>query len=241
MNNDENNDIDTEEENARPAEENAPQADGENRDGAVELDRIHCLTVIGQVEGHYILPSQTKTTKYEHVLPALVAVEESPQVKGLLVLLNTVGGDVEAGLAIAEMLSSMRKPVVSLILGGGHSIGVPLAVSARYSFIAPSATMTVHPVRLNGMIVGVPQTFAYFDRMQERIIRFIADNSKISAERLRQLMTSTGDMVTDIGTVLDGESAVKEGLIDSLGGLSAAIDKLNELIDADAAQGERRG
>lgn len=241
MNNDENNDIDTEEENARPAEENTPQADGENRDGAVDLDRIHCLTVIGQVEGHYILPSQTKTTKYEHVLPALVAVEESPQVKGLLVLLNTVGGDVEAGLAIAEMLSSMRKPVVSLILGGGHSIGVPLAVSARYSFIAPSATMTVHPVRLNGMIVGVPQTFAYFDRMQERIIRFIADNSRISAERLRQLMTSTGDMVTDIGTVLDGESAVKEGLIDSLGGLRAAIDKLNELIDADAAQTERRG
>lgn len=241
MNNDENNDMDTEEGNGRPAEENAPQADGENRDGAVELDRIHCLTVIGQVEGHYILPSQTKTTKYEHVLPALVAVEESPQVKGLLVLLNTVGGDVEAGLAIAEMLSSMRKPVVSLILGGGHSIGVPLAVSARYSFIAPSATMTVHPVRLNGMIVGVPQTFAYFDRMQERIIRFIADNSKISAERLRQLMTSTGDMVTDIGTVLDGEGAVKEGLIDSLGGLSAAIDKLNELIDADVAQGERRG
>ena len=241
MYNDENNDMDTEEGNGRPAEENAPQADGENRDGAVELDRIHCLTVIGQVEGHYILPSQTKTTKYEHVLPALVAVEESPQVKGLLVLLNTVGGDVEAGLAIAEMLSSMRKPVVSLILGGGHSIGVPLAVSARYSFIAPSATMTVHPVRLNGMIVGVPQTFAYFDRMQERIIRFIADNSKISAERLRQLMTSTGDMVTDIGTVLDGEGAVKEGLIDSLGGLSAAIDKLNELIDADVAQGERRG
>lgn len=239
MNNEENNDLDTEEENARPAEENTPQADGENRDGAVDLDRIHCLTVIGQVEGHYILPSQTKTTKYEHVLPALVAVEESPQVKGLLVLLNTVGGDVEAGLAIAEMLSSMRKPVVSLILGGGHSIGVPLAVSARYSFIAPSATMTVHPVRLNGMIVGVPQTFAYFDRMQERIIRFIADNSRISAERLRQLMTSTGDMVTDIGTVLDGESAVKEGLIDSLGGLSAAIDKLNELIDADAAQTKR--
>ena len=211
----------------------------EAHDGAVNLDRIHCLTVIGQVEGHYILPSQTKTTKYEHVLPALVAIEESPQIKGLLVLLNTVGGDVEAGLAIAEMLSSMKKPVVSLILGGGHSIGVPLAVSAKYSFIAPSATMTVHPVRLNGMVVGVPQTFAYFDRMQERIIRFIADNSNISADRLRELMTNTGDMVTDIGTVLDGETAVKEGLIDSLGGLDSAMDKLDELISA--AEQSREG
>lgn len=198
--------------------------------GDVNLDRIHCLTVIGQIEGHYILSSGTKTTKYEHVLPALVAIEESPQIKGLLILLNTVGGDVEAGLAISEMIASMNKPTVSLVLGGGHSIGVPLAVSAKHSFIVPTATMTVHPVRLNGMVVGVPQTFAYFDRIQERIIRFVSQNSNIPAERFRKLMTATGDVMTDIGTILDGEQAVKEGLIDSLGGLKDALGKLNEMI-----------
>ena len=177
------------------------------------------------------MSSQTKTTKYEHVLPSLVAIEEAEQIKGLLILLNTVGGDVEAGLAIAEMIASMSKPTVSLILGGGHSIGVPLAVSAKYSFIAPSATMTVHPVRLNGMIVGVPQTFAYFDRMQDRIIRFVADNSRVTPQRFRQLMTDTGGLVTDIGTLLTGEEAVREGIIDSVGGLKDALKKLDDLIE----------
>lgn len=185
-------------------EENELQQNQEQirENGSVTIDRIHCLTVVGQVEGHFLLSSQTKTTKYEHVLPSLVAIEEAEEIKGLLILLNTVGGDVEAGLAIAEMIASMSKPTVSLVLGGGHSIGVPLAVAAKYSFIAPSATMTVHPVRLNGMIVGVPQTFAYFDRMQDRIIRFVSDNSNISANRMHELMTNTGGLVTDIGTML---------------------------------------
>lgn len=198
--------------------------------GCVTIDRIHCLTIIGQVEGHFLLSSQIKTTKYEHVLPSLVAIEETDDIKGLLILLNTVGGDVEAGLAIAEMIASMSKPTVSLVLGGGHSIGVPLAVAARYSFIAPSAAMTVHPVRLNGMIVGVPQTFSYFDRMQDRIIRFVAENSHISAERLHVLMTNTGGLVTDIGTMLSGEEAVKEGIIDQIGGLKDALNKLDTLV-----------
>ena len=198
--------------------------------GSVNADRIHCLTVIGQIEGHYLLSSQTKTTKYENVLPALVAIEETPDIKGLLILLNTVGGDVEAGLAISEMIASMSKPTVSLVLGGGHSIGVPLAVSAKYSFIAPSATMTVHPVRLNGMVVGVPQTFAYFDRIQERIIRFVSENSKISAEEYRKLMTATGGLMTDVGTLLGGREAVESGLIDALGGLKEALKKLDEMI-----------
>ena len=220
--------MDENEEKTRPEEDRA-----EEPDGSVTVDRIHCLTVIGQVEGHFLLPSQNKTTKYEHVLPALVAIEESKEIEGLLILLNTVGGDVEAGLAIAEMIASMKKPTVSLVLGGGHSIGVPLAVSARYSFMVPSATMTVHPVRLNGMIIGVPQSFAYFDRMQERIVRFVAQNSRISPERFRALMTGTGDMVSDVGTVLDGEGAVREGIIDELGGLKDAMRKLNELVDAE--------
>ena len=191
---------------------------------------IHCLTVIGQVEGHYILPAETKTTKYEHVLPALVAIEESEKVKGLLILLNTVGGDVEAGLAIAEMIAGMETPTVSLVLGGGHSIGVPLAVSADYSFIAPTATMTVHPVRMYGLIVGVPQTFSYFDKMQDRIINFVSENSGISADRFRELMTATGGMVTDVGTLLDGADAVKEGVINEVGGLRDAMKKLRSLI-----------
>lgn len=193
---------------------------------------IHCLTIIGQVEGHFILPPQNKTTKYEHVIPQIVAIEEDPRIEGLMIILNTVGGDVEAGLAIAELLAGMRKPTVSLVLGGGHSIGVPLAVSARRSFIAPTATMTIHPVRMNGIIVGVPQTLSYFDKMQDRIIKFVCDNSHISAERFRQLMTNTGELVMDVGTVLDGKSAVEEGLIDELGGLSDAIDCLHFLIEA---------
>ena len=192
---------------------------------------IHCLTVIGQVEGHYILPEHNKTTKYEHVIPQLVAIEEDEDIEGLLILLNTVGGDVEAGLAIAEMVAGMSKPTVSMVLGGGHSIGVPLAVSANTSFIAPTATMTVHPIRMNGLVLGVPQTFSYFNRMQERITSFVCENSKISAERFRELMTKTGDLVTDVGTVLGGEDAVREGIIDRLGTLSDSMKELYRLID----------
>lgn len=192
---------------------------------------IHCLTVVGQIEGHFILPSQNKTTKYEHVIPQLVAIDEDKDIEGLIIILNTVGGDVEAGLAIAELISGMRKPTVSLVLGGGHSIGVPLAVSAKKSFIAPSATMTLHPVRTSGLVLGVPQMLSYFDKMQDRIIRFITDNSNISADRFRELMLNVGELVTDMGTVLEGETAVKEGLIDSLGGLKEAIDCLYSMIE----------
>ena len=192
---------------------------------------IHCLTIIGQIEGHYILPSQNKTTKYEHVIPQLVAIEEDKEIEGLIIILNTVGGDVEAGLAIAELIAGMKKPTVSLVLGGGHSIGVPLAVSAKRSFIAPSATMTLHPVRTSGLVLGVPQMLSYFDKMQDRIIRFITDNSKISSDRFRELMLNVGELVTDMGTVLEGEMAVNEGLIDNLGGLREAIDCLYSLIE----------
>lgn len=192
---------------------------------------IHCLTIIGQVEGHYILPSQNKTTKYEHVIPQLVAIEESKEIEGLLIILNTVGGDVEAGLAIAELLSTMKTPTASLVLGGGHSIGVPLAVSCKRSFIVPSATMTVHPVRMNGLVLGVPQTLSYFEKMQDRIVNFVSNNSKISSEDFRALMMKTGELVMDVGTVLDGEGAVKSGLIDELGGLSNSLDFLNKTIE----------
>ena len=191
---------------------------------------IHCLTIIGQIEGHIILPPQNKTTKYEHVIPQLVAIEESDEIDGLLLILNTVGGDVEAGLAIAEMIASISKPTVSLVLGGGHSIGVPMAVSTMYSFIAPSATMTIHPLRLSGMIIGVPQTYEYFDRMQERVVQFVSKNSKISRDRFRELMLKTGELANDVGTVFFGEEAVKNGIIDELGGLSDAMNKLYELI-----------
>ena len=192
---------------------------------------IHCLTIIGQIEGHYILPPQNKSTKYEHVIPQLVAIEENPEIRGLLVILNTVGGDVEAGLAIAELIAGMKKPTVSLVLGGGHSIGVPLAVSAKQSFIVPSATMTIHPVRMNGLVLGVPQSFSYFDRMQDRIVRFVTENSDISERRFRELMMETGELAMDVGSSIDGETAVKEGLIDRLGGLSDAISCLYEMID----------
>ncbi len=195
---------------------------------------IHCLTIVGQVEGHYTLPAQNKTTKYEHVIPQLVAIEEDPNIEGLIIILNTVGGDVEAGLAIAELIAGMKKPTVSLVLGGGHSIGVPLAVSSKYSYIAESATMTVHPVRMNGLVLGVPQTLSYFDKMQERISRFVVHNSKISKERFKELMMTTGEMMMDVGTVLDGEQAVSEGLIDSIGGLSDAIGKLYSMIEESA-------
>lgn len=187
---------------------------------------FHCLTIIGQIEGHYILPSQNKTTKYEHVIPQLVAIEESREIAGLLIILNTVGGDVEAGLAIAELLSTMRTPTASLVLGGGHSIGVPLAVSCERSFIVPSATMTVHPVRMNGTLLGVPQTLSYFEKMQDRIVNFVESNSNISADDFRRLMMKTGELVMDVGTVLEGQEAVDCGLIDCLGGLSDALDYL---------------
>lgn len=192
---------------------------------------IHCLNIIGQVEGHYILPAQNKTTKYEHIIPALVAIEQDRSIEGLVIILNTVGGDVEAGLAIAELIASMKTPTVAMVVGGGHSIGVPLAVCAKKSFIVPSATMTIHPVRMNGLVLGVPQTLSYFDKMQERIVRFVCDNSAIKPERFRELMMSTGELVMDVGSVIDGEQAVKEGLIDRLGGLSEAIDCLYDMIE----------
>lgn len=192
---------------------------------------IHCLTIVGQIEGHYILPPQNKTTKYEHVIPQLVAIAQDPEIEGLIIILNTVGGDVEAGLAISELIAGMRKPTVSIVLGGGHSIGVPLACSAKVSYIVPSATMTIHPVRMNGVVLGVPQTLSYFDKMQERIVRFVTENSDISPKRFRELMMATGELIMDVGTVLDGETAVREGLIDHLGGLSDAISTLYAMID----------
>ena len=203
---------------------------------------IHCLTIAGQIEGHMLLPNTQKATKYEHVLPLLAYLEESEDIDGVLFLLNTVGGDVEAGLAIAELLSGMKTPTVSLVLGGGHSIGVPLAVSTRYSFIAPTATMTVHPVRMNGVMLGVPQTLSYFDKMQERITGFVTANSRIRPEKFRELMMNNGELVMDIGTVLDGEGAVQVGLIDELGGLQDALGKLYDLIDEeDGRKKPRRG
>lgn len=192
---------------------------------------IHCLTIIGQVEGHYLLPHDNKTTKYEHVIPLLVSVEEDPRVDGMLILLNTVGGDVEAGLAIAEVISGMKKPTVSIVLGGGHSIGIPLAVSAKKSFIAKSASMTVHPVRTTGLTLGVPQTFEYFQRMQDRITTFVTEHSAISRENYMRLVMNTGELVMDVGTVLDGERAVTEGLIDAVGTVSDAIEALYRMIE----------
>ena len=184
------------------------------------------------MEGHYVLPSQNKTTKYEHIIPALVAIEQDRSIEGLVIILNTVGGDVEAGLAIAELIAGMKTPTVSIVVGGGHSIGVPLAVSAKRSFIVPSATMTIHPVRMNGLVLGVPQTLSYFDRMQDRIVNFVTANSSISEEDFRNLMLKTGELAMDMGTVVDGEKAVELGLIDSLGGLSDAIECLYELIES---------
>jgi len=192
---------------------------------------IHCLTVIGQVEGHYLLPETNKTTKYEHIMPALVAIEQDRSIEGLLIILNTVGGDVEAGLAIAEIIAGMKTPTVSIVVGGGHSIGVPLAVAAKRSFIVPSATMTIHPVRMSGTVVGVPQTFYYFNKMQERIINFVTRHSGITPERFNELLMNTGELVMDVGTTINGNDAVSEGLIDSLGGLSDAIGALYDMIE----------
>lgn len=192
---------------------------------------IYCLTIIGEIEGHNILPEQSKTTKYEHIIPQLVAIEQDKDIEGLLIILNTVGGDVEAGLAIAELISGMKKPTVSFVLGGGHSIGVPLAVSAKKSFIAPSATMTIHPVRMNGLVIGVPQMMNHFARMQERITEFVIKNSSISKEKFTSLMMNSKELVTDIGSVLTGEDAVSVGLIDSTGSLSSVLEALYSMIE----------
>ena len=205
-------------------------------DANEEKQHIHLLTIIGEVEGHESASSQRKTTKYEHVLPKLAMIEDDEEIDGLLVLLNTVGGDVEAGLAIAEMIASLSKPTVSLVLGGGHSIGVPLAVSADYTFIVPSATMVVHPVRSNGMFIGVVQTYRNMEKTQDRITNFVSEHSHITKERLEELMLDTSQLVKDVGTMLEGEEAVREGLIDEVGGISQALRKLYELIDA--ADGE---
>ena len=224
----------------KPQGENGAQEQEERQQQIVDMGSatirtargtIHTLTIVGQIEGHQILPSTSKSTKYEHVLPLLAAIEESDEIDGLLVLLNTVGGDIEAGLAIAELISSMKKPTVSLVLGGGHSIGVPLAVAAQTSFIAPSAAMTIHPVRLNGLVIGVPQTFNYFERIQERIIEFVVHNSHIKRKTFTDMMLKTGELAADIGSVIYGEEAVKIGLIDHIGGLRDALDCLHEKID----------
>lgn len=195
--------------------------------GSSSQGSIHCLTIVGQIEGHQLLPEDAKTTKYEHILPLIAAVEESPEIEGLLILLNTMGGDVEAGLAMAELIAGMKKPTVSLVLGGGHSIGVPLAVAAKHSLIAPSAAMTIHPVRVNGVVIGVPQTYNYFSRIQERIVSFVTEHSNISREDYLRLMTNTDELANDVGSVIYGSEAVGLGLIDSLGTLSDALDWLH--------------
>lgn len=195
-----------------------------------EQSDIHVITVIGQIEGHMVLPPQNKTTKYEHIIPQLIAIEESKTIKGVILILNTVGGDVEAGLALAELISTMSKPVVSLVLGGGHSIGVPLALSAKHSVIASTAAMTVHPIRMNGLFIGSPQTYDYMNKMQERIIGFVVDHSDISRDEFTKLMLNTGDIANEIGTVLVGDEAVKCGLIDEVGGIDTAMKRLRELI-----------
>lgn len=191
---------------------------------------IHCLTIIGQIEGHQVLPETTKTTKYEHVIPQIAAIEESAEIDGLLILINTVGGDIEAGLAIAEMIAGMKKPTVSLVLGGGHSIGVPLAVCAKKSMIVPTASMTIHPVRISGTVIGAPQTYQYFQRIQDQILTFICKNSKVDRKQLLDLMLSTDELATDVGSVVYGEQAVSMGLIDRLGGLSDALSCLHRMI-----------
>ena len=196
--------------------------------GSSSADGIHCLTIVGQIEGHQSLPEETKSTRYEHILPLIAAVEESPEIHGLLILLNTMGGDVEAGLAIAELIAGMTKPSVSLVLGGGHSIGIPLAVAAKRSMIAPSAAMTIHPVRVSGVVIGVPQTYRYFARIQERIVRFVTDHSQVSREDYLRLMTNTDELANDVGSVVYGEEAVQLGLIDQLGTLSDALAYLHQ-------------
>ncbi|MHB8157895.1 MAG: ClpP family protease [Desulfocucumaceae bacterium] len=198
---------------------------------------IHCITIVGQIEGHLVLPPQNKTTKYEHIIPQLVAIEQAREIEGLLVILNTVGGDVEAGLALAEMITSLSKPSVSIVLGGGHSIGVPIAVATGYSFIAETASMTIHPIRLNGLVIGVPQTYEYLDKMQDRVVNFVIRHSGINSEQFRELMFRTGDLARDIGTVLIGKDAVEKGLIDEVGGVSQAVTKLKRMIEEEKNKG----
>ena len=192
---------------------------------------IHCLTIVGQIEGHQTLPDSSKATKYEHLMPIIAAIEESEEIKAMLVLLNTAGGDVEAGLGIAELIAGMKKPTASIVLGGGHSIGVPLAVAAKKSYIAPSAAMTIHPVRLNGLVIAVPQSFHYFERMQERVVKFVLDHSRISRERYNEYMLRTSELANDVGSVINAEEAVECGLIDSLGTLSDSLDYLHAEIE----------
>ncbi len=219
-------------------EEKNGKDQGEERETLVEFGTaksggIYTMTIIGQIEGHQVLPETAKATKYEHVIPLLAQIEESREVEGLLLLLNTVGGDIEAGLAIAELIAGMKKPTVSLVLGGGHSIGVPLAVSARRSFIVPTASMTIHPVRMTGMVVGAPQTYRYFNRIQEQIVDFVAANSRISKTKFQDYMMATGEMATDVGTILYGREAVRCGLIDRLGSLKSALSCLHRMIEND--------
>ncbi|HEU4964612.1 MAG TPA: ATP-dependent Clp protease proteolytic subunit [Bacilli bacterium] len=206
---------------------NVPSTDAQN---------IYCISIIGQVEGHMVLPPQNKTTKYEHIIPQLVAAEQNPGVEGILIILNTVGGDVEAGLAIAEMIASMSKPTVTMVLGGGHSIGVPIATSSDYSFIAESATMTIHPIRLTGLVIGVPQSFEYMEKMQERVIRFVTAHSEITEDKFRDLMLTTGELARDIGTTVVGRDAVQYGLINDIGGIGKAVAKLNAMIEERRAE-----
>lgn len=224
------------------------QNENEKTDQIIELGsdvtkgskgNIYTLTIIGQIEGHQVLPETAKTTKYEHVLPLLAGIEESDEIEGLLLLLNTVGGDIEAGLAIAEMIAGMKKPSVSLVLGGGHSIGIPLAVCTKKSFITPTASMTVHPVRMTGLVVGAPQTFRYFQRIQEQIAHFVTANSGISKEQFERYMMATGEIATDVGTILYGNEAVASGLIDRLGGLNDALTALHKMIEKQRNKGKR--
>ncbi|WP_377889187.1 ClpP family protease [Alkalihalobacillus sp. R86527] len=204
---------------------------GQTNVPSMEHSNIHCLTIIGQIEGHVQLPPQNKTTKYEHLIPQIVAIEQNPKIEGVLILLNTVGGDVEAGLAISEMIASLSKPCVSIVLGGGHSIGVPIAVAANYSFIAETATMTIHPVRLTGLVIGVPQTFEYLDKMQERVVSFVTRHSNITEDKFKELMFSRGNLTRDIGTNVVGQDAVSYGLIDEVGAVGQAMKKLNQYIE----------
>ena len=204
---------------------------GQTNVPSLSESKIHCLTIVGQIEGHVALPPQNKTTKYEHLIPQLVAIEQNPKIEGVLIILNTVGGDVEAGLAISEMIATLSKPTVSLVLGGGHSIGVPIAVSTNYSYIAETATMTIHPIRLTGLVIGVPQTFEYLDKMQERVTKFVTKHSKITDERFKELMFTKGNLTRDIGTNVVGLDAVKYGIIDEVGGIGQAFAKLQQLID----------
>ena len=215
---------------SRKTSEESAEKQEADRDGAVRTEsRIHCLSIIGQIEGHYLLPEGQKATKYEHIIPDLVETEESREIDGLLIILNTMGGDVEAGLAIAEMIASMNKPTVSLVLGGGHSIGVPLATAAKRSFIVPSATMTIHPVRVNGVVLGAPQTFHYFEEMQKRIVKFICEHSSSTPDIIRELMMRPDELATDIGSIIEGREAVEYGIIDEVGGLSDALAALKAM------------